>query len=604
MTDVIRLLPDNIANQIAAGEVVQRPASVVKELLENAIDAGGTYISLIVKEAGKQLIQVIDNGCGMSETDARMSFERHATSKIQNLDDLYQIHTLGFRGEALASIAAVAQVELRTKKKNEEVGTCICIENSAVVKQEPVSCADGSSLSVKNLFYNVPARRNFLRSHKVEMNHIIDEFQRVALANPEITFIFINEGEELYHLKGGNLKQRIVGILGKKYEESLVPVTENTDLLRISGFIGKPEHARKSRGEQFFFANKRFIKNAYLNHAVMTAFDQLLPPESYPFYTIFLELSPSKMDINVHPTKTEIKFEDEKSIYAILRTAVRKSLSQHHIAPSLNFQHEDSIPIIPEQMGGSFERMQLNNLRDDRSTSGFGQQYSAPTKAKQGEWEALYDVLKQQIDTKNEEEEEAEEEGIEIEETRQKPVIQLHNKYIISSIRSGLMIVNQQMAHERILYEKYLDDFDKSSGYSQQLLFPEVIQLQPQDYAVAQEILEDVRCLGFDLEEFGKNTFLLNGVPAEFHGQDQKIILEQIIEDYKNNLVVEKLEKRENLARTMAKYTCLKAGKQLKPEEMTQLIDELFACKSPYFSPGGRPALITISAEEIDKKFR
>ena len=605
MSDIIRLLPDNIANQIAAGEVVQRPASVVKELLENSIDAGGTNITLIIKEAGKTLIQVVDNGIGMSETDARMSFERHATSKIQLLDDLYKIHTLGFRGEALASIAAVAQVELKSKRKSGQVGTQIFIENSAVVTQEPVSCPDGTSISVKNLFYNVPARRNFLRSNSVEIRHIIDEFQRVALSYPELTFIMNNDGEEMYHLNGGNLKQRIMGLFGKKYEEILVPVNEDTQILKVTGYIGKPDQARKTRGEQFFFANKRFIKNAYLNHAVMTAYEQLLPADSYPLYAIFLELSPGKMDINVHPTKTEIKFEDEKSIYAIIRTAVRKSLSQYHIAPSLNFQQENAIPIMPDMPQGGGSKMQLGNFS---SGGGGGNNSSpfAPQRASQHEWEALYDVLKQRTESipQEDDDDDLSDDLVESELTRNKPVMQLHGKYIVSPIRSGLMIINQKLAHERILYERYLGALEKAPAASQTLLFPEVIQLQPTDYAVALDIREDLRLLGFDMEEFGKNTFILNGVPAEFNNTDQKVILEKIIEDYKNNFMVEKLEKRDNIARSIARYAATKPGKILQPEEMSQLIDELFACKTPYFSPSGMPALITISSEELDKKFK
>ena len=604
MPDIINLLPDNIANQIAAGEVVQRPASVVKELLENAVDAGSTSISLIIRDAGKQLIQVVDNGSGMSETDARMSFERHATSKIQMLDDLYRIHTLGFRGEALASIAAVAQVEMRSKKKADTLGTQIFMENSTCISQDAFACPDGTSISVKNLFYNVPARRNFLRSNPVELRHIIEEFQRVALANPEIGFVLNNEGEEMYHLNAGNLKQRIVGIFGKKYEEFLVPVNEETQILKVSGFIGKPEQARKTRGEQFFFANDRYIKNGYLNHAVMTAYEQLLSSDSYPFYILFLELSPSKMDINVHPTKTEIKFEDEKSIYAILRTAVRKSLSQYHVAPSLNFEQENSIPINPDSRQET-GRMSLGNY----SFGGGNPASNSPLakhKANPEDWEALYDVMKQQAVTTQEEndDEDIAEDIIDTEESRNKPVMQLHGKYIISPIRSGLMIVNQKYAHERILYERFLNLLEKSQGASQRLLFPEVINLQASDFSVAMEILDDIRHLGFEIEEFGKNALLLNGIPAEFEISDQKLILERIIEDFKNNFMVERMEKRENLARSLAKNAAAKSGKILKAEEMSQLIDELFACQTPYFSPSGMPALITISSEELDKKFR
>lgn len=614
--DIIQLLPDNIANQIAAGEVVQRPASVVKELLENSVDAGSRTIKLIVKNAGKTLIQVIDDGSGMSETDARMCFERHATSKIKNLDDLYQIHTLGFRGEAMASIAAVAQVELRTKTKIDAIGSCLFTENSEVKSQEPCAAPDGTSISVKNLFYNVPARRNFLKSNPVELRHINDEFLRVALANPEIHFVFINENEEVYHLRSGNLKQRIISIWGKKYDEALVPVEETTDILTIKGFIGKPEWARKTRGEQFFFANNRFIKNAYLNHAVATAYEQLLPSDSFPFYIIFLELSPSRIDINVHPTKTEIKFEDEKAIYAMLRSAVKKSLSQYHIAPSLNFDDELNIhkaytptPQIPERS------IETNNYPSQSSTASgyqrntyrendFYRDQTRQTKVSPDQWQELYSILSA-AHPEEEKYTEKQEDLIEIqEESTHKGVLQLHQKFIISSIRSGLIIINQQLAHERILYEKYLEGLDKAKTFSQRLLFPEIVQLQTADYNIAIEILEDIRNLGFDIEDFGKNSFIINGLPVDLKEINQKNILEKIIEDYKNNLQVEKLERRENLARAMARNASIKMGKSLKYEEMTRLIDELFACKLPYFSPDGKPTLITISTDELDKKFK
>jgi len=612
--DIIKLLPDNIANQIAAGEVVQRPASVVKELLENSVDAGSTNIKLIIKNAGKNLIQVIDNGCGMSETDARMSFERHATSKIQKLDDLYQIHTLGFRGEALASIAAVAEVELKTKKISDETGTLIIADNSEIKLHEACATPDGTSLSVKNLFYNVPARKNFLKSNSIELRHIIDEFIRVALANAEISFSMVNDNEEIYHLRGGNLKQRIVGLFGKKYEESLVPVEETTDILTIKGFIGKPESARKTRGEQFFFANNRFIKNAYLNHAVTGAFEDLLPDDSYPYYALFMQLSPSKIDINVHPTKTEIKFDNEKMIYAIMRSAVRKSLSQYHIAPSLNFDEEMSM------------RNTGTSNRDTLRTSSPVRDYNpAPgnsfiqnrQKANQGEWDELYKILDTASSQPsqpsqaaaiqgmtNENEEEENDELLFNEEDTAKPVMQLHLKYIVTSIRSGLMIVQQQLAHERILYEKYIEKFDVGINYSQRLLFPEVLQLHAADYEIVKEILPEIHSLGFELEEFGKNAFMINGMPADIQDRGEQKILEKIVEDYKNTEGADKLDKREKLARAFAKNTAIKIGRPLAYDEMKNLIDELFACKLPYYSPDGRPVIITISSDELDKKFK
>jgi len=606
--DIIKLLPDNIANQIAAGEVVQRPASVVKELLENSVDAGSTNIKLIIKNAGKSLIQVIDNGCGMSETDARMSFERHATSKIQKLDDLYQIHTLGFRGEALASIAAVAEVELKTKKANEETGTLIIADNSEIKLHEACATPDGTSIAVKNLFYNVPARKNFLKSNSIEIRHIIDEFIRVALANPELSFSFNNENEEIYHLRGGNLRQRIVGLFGKRHEESLVPVEETTDILTIKGFIGKPDSARKTRGEQFFFANNRFIKNAYLNHAVSGAYEDLLPDDAFPFYAIFMQLSPSKIDINVHPTKTEIKFDDEKMIYAILRSAIRKSLSQYHIAPSLNFDEEMSMRDM-----GTRESLKTSSPSRDFNYDQGGEFIKNRQKANQGEWDELYKILDtansnpNQTLSNNDNDEDNEENAdvlLDIEESQQKPVMQLHLKYIVTSIRSGLMIVHQQLAHERILYEKYIESLESGSNYSQRLLFPEVLQLHGVDYEIVKEILPEIHNLGFELEPFGKNAFMINGMPADIQAQGDQKILEKIIEDYKNTSGADKLEKREKLARAFAKNTAIKIGRPLAYDEMKSLIDELFACKLPYYSPNGNPVIITISSDELDKKFK
>lgn len=631
MTDIIKLLPDNIANQIAAGEVVQRPASVVKELLENAVDAGSQNIRLFVKNGGKTLIQVIDDGCGMSETDARMCFERHATSKIREINDLFNIYTLGFRGEAMASIAAVAQVELKTKRRTEDVGTHIYIENSEVLSQEPCACPEGTSIAVKNLFYNVPARRNFLKSNQVELRHIVDEFLRVALANPEIAFSFTNETEEVYHLKSGNLKQRIIGIWGKKYEEALVPIEETTDILTIRGFIGKPDWARKTRGEQFFFANNRFIKNNYLNHALMSAYEGLLPGDAFPFYTIFMTLPPSKIDINVHPTKTEIKFENEKAIYAILQSAIRKSLSQYHIAPTLNFDEEMTmriperekpaqdtysqprenswIPNTAHPAGYNADRIRKDdspqnpyiqerkNSFTQQNTGSFQQQKSKP-----GEWEELYKVLS--MATPEEEPQAETETLLEGEETRQKPVLQLHQKFIVSSIRSGLMIVQQQLAHERILFEKYLHILADAKSYSQRLLFPEILNLHGADFALLKEIMPEIQALGFELEEFGKNAFMVNGIPVDLKVQDGQNILEKILEDYKNTQGTDKLGKGEKLARAMAKNASIKIGKTLNHDEMRNLIDELFACEMPYYSPDGKPALITISADDLDKKFK
>ena len=602
MPDVIKLLSENIANQIAAGEVVQRPASVVKELLENSVDAGSTTIQLIIKNAGKMLVQVVDNGCGMSETDARMSFERHATSKIQSLSDLYQIHTLGFRGEALASIAAVAEVELKTKRSIDETGTCIVADNSEIIQQEACSSPDGTSISVKNLFYNVPARKNFLKSNTIEIRHINDEFIRVALANPGIHFTMFNENEEVYHLRPGNLHQRIVGLFGRKYDEILVPIEEKTDIITIRGFIGKPDAARKVRGDQYFFANNRFIKNAYLNHAVSGAYEELLASDAYPFYAIFMELDPGRIDINVHPTKTEIKFEDEKMIYAIMRSTVRKSLNQYHIAPGLSFEDEMSIRI---QEPGFQNR---ESIRTSSPSTGFNQASTGDflkntQKASPEQWNELYKILENTETSTHEKSQDGEElEGMDG--TEQKPVIQLHLKYIVTSIRSGMMVVHQQLAHERILFERYLEAMESPGNYSQKLLFPEVLELSGADYSLLSEIQPEIHSLGFELEPFGKNAYMINGIPADLPDSGSKNILEKILEEFKNTEGAEKYSKSEKLALAFAKNTAVKIGRPLAYTEMTSLIDELFACKTPYFSPEGRPALITISSDELDKKFR
>jgi DNA mismatch repair protein MutL len=601
MADVIRLLPDNIANQIAAGEVVQRPASIVKELLENSVDAGALNVRLYVKDGGKSLVQVIDDGKGMSETDARMCFERHATSKIQTLQDLYEIYTLGFRGEALASIAAVAHVELRTRRKEDEIGAMVQIENSEILKHEPFACTEGTSISVKRLFYNVPARRNFLKSDSVEMRHIVDEFLRVALAHPEVGFYLFNEDEELYHLRPGNLKQRIVSIWGKKYEEHLVPIDEKTDILTISGFIGKPDSARKTRGEQFFFANGRFIRNNYLHHAVMAAYEGLLPVEVFPFYTIFMELAPSRIDINVHPTKTEIKFEDEKAIYAMLRSAVRRSLSQYHIAPALNFDEETSMP-LPVSPGpkGEFVRTGISTHSGGFSGGTSSDPILRQSRAKPEEWEELYKILS----TATSEEKEGGEEVLNVNENEQKPVLQLQNKFIVSSIRSGLMVIHQSLAHERVLFERYTQVLQEARPYSQRLLFPEVLHFQGPDFALIKDLLPQIRALGFDLEEFGKDAFVLNGVPIDFQSHEPAKLVEQLLETYKNDQGAEKLTTHERLAGALARNGAIKVGRSLSTEEMRSLIDELFACAMPYYSPGGQPTLMTLSIEELDKKFK
>jgi DNA mismatch repair protein MutL len=617
MSDIIQLLPDSVANQIAAGEVVQRPASAVKELIENAIDAGADKIQLIIKDAGKSLIQVIDNGCGMSVTDARMSFERHATSKIKKAEDLFAIRTMGFRGEAMASIAAIAQVELKTRRYEDELGTLIVIEGSEVVSQEACSANTGTSISVKNLFYNIPARRNFLKSNPVEMRHILDEFQRMALANPGIFFTLHHDGQEVYHLPGVALKQRIVHLFGNNYNQRLVPVEEDTTIIKLHGFVGKPEFARRTRGEQFFFVNNRFIKDPYLNHAVLTAFEELLPEDTYPLYVLFIDIDPSKIDINVHPTKTEIKYQDEKAIYAIIRSAVKRSLGRYNITPSLDFDQENSIehlitpkpfeeiiapvisfnpdfnPFAPEKKVDRGESYFSRNTDDSR--------HSPIPK----NWDTLYEIskkepgLQQQIPTEKiiaiDEQE--------ISKTSERQFFQVHNRFIMSQIKSGFMLINQQAAHERVLYERFLQQLQNHSGVSQQSLFPQSVTLNGSDFELLRELLPDIRALGFDIREFGKNTVVVEGIPAELNNVGEHELLEHLLEGFKNNQAILKLDKRDNLARALARNAAIKTGTRLSSEEMNLLTDQLFACQMPNLALNGKPVITTFTLNELLERF-
>ncbi len=611
MPDIIHLLPDSVANQIAAGEVVQRPASAVKELMENALDAGGSKIKLIVKDAGKTLIQIIDNGCGMSETDARMSFERHATSKIQKAEDLFAIRTMGFRGEALASIAAIAQVELKTKRIGDEVGVQIDIEGSEIKRQETVSCAEGTSISVKNLFFNVPARRNFLKTDSVELRHIIDEFHRVSIPNPEIAFSFHHNNTEIFHLEPGSLKQRLVGLFGSSYNSRLVPVEENTGIVKIKGFVIKPDFAKKTRGEQFFFLNKRFIKNGYLHHAVQSAFEQLLPADSFASYFLMLDVDPKSIDINIHPTKTEVKFEDEKAIYAFLRSAVKKSLGQFNISPSLDFDQEAHLYNMPlKPVDGVYKQP---TIKVDENYNPFKTEKKETIErelSNKTNWEKLYSRhVDNQLEFEIKKEEETQQTintdwDNDLHESNKKSTYQLHNKYILTHIKTGFMVIDQQGAHERILYERILEGFEKNKSATQQELFPKTIELNTPDFELVKELQSEIQAMGFDISEFGKNTFVIHGVPADTSEYDSVKLLEGLLENYKQNLLELKSDKRENLARSMARNTAIKSGRALTQEEMQNIIDELFACKMPYSTPSGKPTITTFSSDDLDKRFK
>ncbi|MCJ8211402.1 DNA mismatch repair endonuclease MutL [Mucilaginibacter sp. RS28] len=615
MLDIIQLLPDAVANQIAAGEVVQRPASAVKELVENAIDAGADKIQLILKDAGKSLIQVIDNGCGMSLTDARMCFERHATSKIRKADDLFAIRTMGFRGEAMASIAAIAQVEMKTRRHEDELGTCINIEGSEVLSQQPCAAPRGTSISVKNLFFNTPARRNFLKSNPVEMRHIIDEFQRVALAHPRIFFSLHHDGQEVYHLPATALKQRIVHLLGNNYNQRLVPVEEDTSIIKLSGFIGKPEFARKTRGEQFFFVNNRFIKDNYLNHAVLTAFEELLPDDSFPLYVLFIDIDPSKIDINVHPTKTEIKYQDEKAIYAIIRSAVKRSLGRYNITPSLDFDQENSIEhlitpkpieqIVPPTVSfnPNFNPFEADKKPErNYSQAAFRNERTAIP----SNWETLYEISKRDVQQQHSIELEQPKVTLDEEQvskTSERQLFQIHNKYILSQIKSGFMLINQQAAHERVLYERFLQQLQNHSGLSQQSLFPETVSLNSSDFELLRELLPDIRALGFDIREFGPNTVIVEGIPADINPNSEQALLESLLEGFKNNTAILKLDKRDTLARTLARNAATKAGTKLSLEEMNLLIDQLFACEMPNQALNGKPVISTFTLNELAERF-
>jgi DNA mismatch repair protein MutL len=615
MPDIIQLLPDAVANQIAAGEVVQRPASAVKELIENAIDAGADKIQLILKDAGKALIQVIDNGCGMSLTDARMCFERHATSKIRKAEDLFAIRTMGFRGEAMASIAAIAQVELKTRRHEDELGTCIIIEGSEVISQDACSANTGTSISIKNLFYNTPARRNFLKSNPVEMRHIIDEFQRVALANPQVFLTMHHDGQEVYHLPSASLKQRIVHLLGNNYNQRLVPVEEDTTIINLRGFVGKPEFARKTRGEQFFFVNNRFIKDAYLNHAVLTAFQELLPDETFPLYVLFIEIDPSKIDINVHPTKTEIKYQDEKAIYAIIRSAVKRSLGKYNITPTLDFDQENSIGhlITPKP----FDEITQPSIAFNPDFNPFAAEKKAEREIPflrntndhyntiPRNWDTLYEISKKEETLQHEmhTEKSIPVDEQEISKSSEKQFFQVHNRFILSQIKSGFMLINQQAAHERILYERFLQQLQNHSGISQQSLFPQSVTLNSSDFELLKELLPDIRGLGFDIREFGKNTVVVEGIPADITNANEHQLLEQLLEGFKNNLAILKLDKRDNLARSLARNAALKTGAKLSMEEMNQLVDQLFACQMPNLALNGKPVISTFTLNELAERF-
>ena len=639
MEHLIKLLPDHIANQIAAGEVVQRPASVVKELLENSIDAGADRIDLVIKDAGKALVQVIDNGSGLSIHDARMAFERHATSKISNAADLFNIRTMGFRGEALASIAAVAQVSMKTRLHTEELGTELIIEGSEIKRQEPVMTPSGTCISVKNLFFNVPARRNFLKTNPVETRHILNEFIRVAMANPKVGLRFEHNGQEIYDLRPGDARERVIDLFGRNLKGKLIQIEEETPYLKMFGFVGRPELAKKTRGDQFFFVNQRFIKSHYLNHAVRNAFGDLLPADKHPFYCIFLGIDPQHVDINIHPTKTEIKFDDERTVYSLLMSVIKKGLAEIHDTPEIDFgKHEEKVVEAIRQTTTRTPSHLPENLKfpntssKSRETSGTGwdelskafpsdwgtqksksDQKPPEKKSAQG-WERLFF----QEDLKPEgpvgsglmrgtgvSKEEAAKQLFDAAETQgPKLMVQFRNRFILTENRAGLLVIDQHYAHQRILYEKFLTAEKVSNVASQQLLFPKSLTFSPMDFSVMREIEPQIHRLGFDLKEFGKDTFILHGIPAGLDAKHVESIFEEVITELRERGQVKVKEKmQERLARSIAIHSAMPSGKKLNPAEIRRLVDDLMACEHPGISPTGKPTYYTLSGDELDRFF-
>jgi len=603
LTDIIHLLPDNIANQIAAGEVIQRPGSAVKELLENAVDAEADEIKLIINDAGKALVQVIDNGKGMSETDARLAFERHATSKIKSIDDLFRIKTMGFRGEALASIAAVAQVELKTKRADDPTGTFIEIENSRVINQEPVAFNKGTSIAMKNLFFNVPARRNFLKSNTAELRNIMDEFIRVAMAFPDIFFSLQSNGQEVFHLEKGSFKQRIVQILGNSYNAKLVSVQEETDYLNITGFVGKPETAKKTRGDQYLFVNNRFIKSAYLNHAIMNAFSEMIPKDSFPMYALFIDLDPAQLDINVHPTKQEIKFEDDKIVYAFVQSAVKHALAQFSITPTLDFELDPNIERLSAVSNPVTEAQRASTASSSlyQAFTQKGQAHLIEKSDNLKHWKDFYEAPK--TDNASTIEQQKQFEPLHKTYASEQPVMQLHQSNILIQDAEGFLLIHQQNAHERILYERYSSALSGKSIPIQQSLFPATIDLSASDAVLLTEMLDDMKELGYQLEPFGNNTFVIQGTPGDVNHGNEKTAIEKIIEQYKHFSSELKYSKREKLLRSMAIQNSIKPGKILTQKEMQSLVSDLFDCETTNITPNGKPTYLSFKKEEMDKLF-
>ncbi|MDA3780640.1 MAG: DNA mismatch repair endonuclease MutL [Bacteroidales bacterium] len=609
MPDIIQLLPDSVANQIAAGEVIQRPASVVKELVENSVDAQAESITINIKDAGKTLIQIIDNGCGMSETDARLAFERHSTSKIRKANDLFAIKTMGFRGEALASIAAIANVELKTKTGDKDIGTCINVEGSEMKNQTPVSCLSGTSFSIKNLFFNVPARRKFLKKNVTEFNHIINEFQRIVLTHPNIEFKLFHNNSEIYHLPKSNKRQRIIGIFGKKTNLNLISLKSETSIINIDGFIGKPENAKKRFGEQFFFINNRFMRNPYLHKAIMNAYQGILPHDTIPSYFINLEASPDTIDINIHPTKTEIKFENQQAVWQILHAAIKQTLGKNNIVPSIDFDQDKdfsissltkntvirqpSIEINPRYNPFDAEKKSFNTNRDN--TNNWQKLYEGfENESPEKEDKQLSTLLSTNINNDSK---------IQKGNTISDNFFQFKNKYILTPVKSGLMLINQKRAHERILFEKYLYSLKNETAITQKNLFPNTIELTSIEYSIIINILNEINSLGFDIKDIGNNSIIVNGMPADTNNKEPKEIIDQLLFEYQNSEIDISEKGKEKVAQSLAKAAAIGYNQTLCNKEMQEITDLLFACSAPNYSPSGKKIISIINTEELEKDF-
>lgn len=615
MADIITQLPDAVANQIAAGEVVQRPASVVKELMENAIDAGASSVKVVVKDAGKTLIQIIDDGCGMTKGDARLCFARHATSKIKKAEDLFHIHTKGFRGEALASISAIAHVSMKTRLREEKLGWHIEMEGSELKREEACQTSAGTVFSVKNLFYNVPARRNFLKSDKVELNHIIEEFYRVVLTHPQVAFSLYHNEHELFNLSAAVLRQRIVHLMGAKYNQKLVPIDEHTDIVQVNGFVGKPEYAKKTRGEQYLFVNDRFIKSSYLNHAISQAYKSLLSNGYYPSYFLYLKVAPSLIDVNIHPTKTEVKFQDERAIYAIVQSAVRNSLGKFNIAPSLDFDQESSINIgrIDASAPVKNPEVKVNpHYNPFHASQESGQRESSyDRKRVPSSWPAIFGVdapdtvgRAPQIPEMREIQESLVMEEKQTSGLFSGKMFQLKGRYIVTQIKSGMVVIDQHRAHARVLYERFMEESSVGQVSSQRLLFPEHVDMGQKDFQLFSEMEDEIKSMGFDFETHGSDGIVLSALPAELKMDNPTKLVEEFLEQIKNHTGNLKLSIHEQLALSLAFSGALRYGEHLETEEMQHLVDELFACQQPYHSPTGKPTIVTFTLSELDQKFQ